>query len=157
MQSRKSIIYLIFAATVAYGFYFHFLSDRSGTSSGESESNRESLMALAGSRNDRPAALQSAAARDETEVPDWKRDPFRKTANVNPTVTRKSPSRNIIPDKPEVSAISGTGREAMVIADGRMLKIGEKTGPWRLINVGNQAALFDGPGGRTWIRLGGTK
>jgi hypothetical protein len=157
MQSRKSIIYLIFAATVAYGFYFHFLSDRSGTSSGENESNLLSPAAMTGNRTDRPVALQSAMVRDKIKVPDWKRDPFRKTARTNPTVTGKNPSKNIIPDKPRVSAVSGTGGEAMVIADGRMLKIGEKIGPWKLVDVGNQAALFDGPGGRTWIRLGGSR
>jgi hypothetical protein len=157
MELRKLIIYLVFAATVAYGVHFHFLANRDREISGQFEPGGQLSASPADVQGNLQARIGSGMDHTANQDLEWKRNPFRNDRRVEKKAVRSSTPRIEVPDKPTISAISRTGGQVMVVADGRVLRIGEKTGPWRLVDVRNDAALFDGPGGRTWIRLGGSK
>ncbi len=157
MELRKLLIYLIFAATVVYGVHFHFFANRDRESTAQFETGRESKDGSVEAQGGIHAELVATAAVGKGSGLEWKRDPFKNDGQKGNQAVRKITPEIRLPAKPKVSAISRTGGQVMVVANGRVIRIGEKTGPWRLVDVGDEAALFDGPGGLTWIRLGGSK
>lgn len=155
MERRKIIIYVIFLVTLGYGVYFHFLS-------GDSKTTRRHGTGPATAIN---AALVLPPLPDST---------FRNGENSNdtPLIVQNSRPRNpflkktrshasapiaakpVHYAKPIVTAISPGGTDTFVIANGRLLRIGETIGAWTLINAENGRALFSGPGGMIWVKVG---
>jgi hypothetical protein len=156
MEIRKITIYSIFVVTVAYGIYFHFLSDNSAhipapdispmptvdipidtTAIGESN----------GIIQDKTIESRPASTIGRSRNPFLKEDAKRidrAGGNKRPEYTR-----------PTVSAVSPGGADTFVIANGRLLRIGESIGVWKLMKAESGRALFAGPGGSIWVRIGG--
>ena len=59
--------------------------------------------------------------------------------------------------RPNITAISNDGPESLVIANNKVIRIGEFVGKWRLSRVESEKALFEGPDGAIWIYLGGER
>lgn len=68
---------MIFAVTVIYGIYFHFLSGPDSEAFVKIERDLGSPTNSLDSPGDRPAELQSKENSDEIATLEWKRDPFR--------------------------------------------------------------------------------
>jgi hypothetical protein len=156
MERRKIIIYAIFAVTLAYGIYFHFLS-------GDSKAEYQ------------PDVNPSAPARAAFVMPDTGGPLIRDDENpkdIRPVRNNDRPRNPFLREskgkassfhagkpvqyaKPTISAISPGGPETFVVANNRILKIGESTGVWTLVKAENGQALFSGPNGSIWIKIGG--
>jgi hypothetical protein len=156
MERRKIIIYAIFSVTVLYGIYFHFLSGDSKKSPGPAA--RPSMEV------DAAFALpmgEDLSGRDPGQVSDIRpgvigeghRNPFLKKNTGKESGERTG--RRIQYTRPNLSAISAGGPDTFVIANGRVLKIGDSIGAWKLLEAENGRALFAGPEGPVWIDIGG--
>jgi hypothetical protein len=156
MNRRQIIIYSIFAVVSVYGIYFHFLS---GEPTKQAEIKTPTANTAVGSAPD--SFEIPVPANDIVKVPDSSsaiqryptRNPF-KNRNAN-YIKKPAAGIPINSARPNITAISGNGAEALVIADNKVIKIGEKIGNWKLVRVESEKALFDGPGGSIWVYLGG--
>lgn len=150
MERRTVIVYCIFAAAVIYGAYFHLLS------AGE---NKGEVSGPATAATVRALPIQSPVPQgeDRDNEEEWIGDPFRDDHKYRKSATPISVRKIKQVRKPQLSAISVSEGGAMVVVDGRILAVGEKVGPWHLVKITRDAALFEGPGGSTWIRIGESK
>jgi len=156
MERRKAIIYSISIIVAAYGFHFHFLSGESVTKSNSSASTPVISKAKVTSTMEDELSAQIISSSMEVK-------PAEQTGKSrNPFKNNKADQRNnpisgtpIQYARPSVSAISSDGRSTFVIANNKIIKIGETVGVWRLIKVESEKALFDGPDGTIWVSLGG--
>lgn len=159
MQPRTMIIYTVFVVALIYGMYFHFFSgdgNKDGISR-DSSGIKAPDPVLAATVADIPAQSSARQGDDINYEDGWKGDPFR-----NDQKYKKSPKPKAAPKvrrvkKPQLSAISVSETGAMAVVDGRIVAVGEKIGSWRLIEVTDDAALFKGPEGSIWVRIGGSK
>ena len=159
MQRRKVIIYSIFAATLAYGAYFHFLLDdgnRSRVSRAPFQTD-DVGPAMAGANANSPTQSSARGMKDGKGAEEWIGDPFRNDHKYRKRSTPLSVKKTPVVQRPRVSAISISELGAMAVVDGRVVAIGERIGHWSLIEVTEDAALFEGPQGSVWIKLGGSK
>jgi hypothetical protein len=159
MQRRTVIIYSIFVVTVIYGAYFHFLSGDVNETGISPDSPR---IDIAGPPTTASAAVfpiqtsvERAEAEDDQET--WLRDPFRNNRGYRAPSRPQPPMQTQKLQRPKLSAVSISEAGAMAVVDGRVIAVGEKIGPWRLIEVTEDAALFEGPENSIWVRLGGSK
>ncbi len=155
MDRRKIIIYSIFIIVVAYGFYFHFLSGEPAKKIDTPARFYDTMQANISS------AEQILTERKVEETNEYQpnvrhtreRNPFEnKNINQGKKPTAGIPVRYA---RPNVSAISVGGSETFVIANNKIIKIGETVGVWRLIKVESEKALFNGPDSTIWVSLGG--
>lgn len=159
MQRRAVIIYSIFIVTVLYGAHFHLLSadgNKGGASFGSSETEVSGPVTIA-TVTDISTQSSARLGVGEDNEEKWGDDPFR-----NDHKYRKSPAVKPVKKirrvkKPQLSAISMSEGGAMAVVDGRIVAVGEKVGSWRLIEVTENAARFEGQEGSIWVRLGGSK
>ena len=155
METRKIIIYALFVLAVVYGFYFHFLNGRTA----QKESNASDV--------DRGKGTSSAVAAVPSQLPEqarptanrpddkWVKNPFKNDRNrVNITPAQAAVS---IPDMnlPHLSAISSVRGEKMAIVDDKIMRVGGRIESWRLERITDDSALFSGPDGFVWVKLGG--
>ena len=156
MERRKLIIYAIFVVTSAYGVYFHFLSDGGKKKTVNQPRPAEPVATTYIGATDESAAVPDLVKKAEIRQPTAdkrSRNPFLK---YNDTQAVNVPdSRPVMADRPALSAVSPGGSDAFVIANGRILKIGESAGVWKLLKAEDGKALFDGPGGSVWVKIGG--
>lgn len=158
MEIRKIAIYSLFGLVVIYGFYFHFFSGERAINRGKSHTP---VMESSASAN-RVAAAGSTVrapkiplASPEIIVKMWKKDPFfnNRDYKTNASVTRFDKPDNA--DEPRLSAISRANGIKMAVVNGRVLRIGDSVGVWRLDEIASKAARLKGPDGSIWIKLGG--
>lgn len=159
MQRRRVIIYSIFVATLAYGAYFHFLSDdgnRSRVSHAPSgtEVPGPAMAAAVTSPSVQSSAREGQGKNSEEK---WIGDPFRNDHKYRRPSAPISVEKNRVVQRPRLSAISVSELGSMAVVDGRVVAVGEKVGDWRLIEVTEDAALFKGSEGSIWVKLGGSK
>lgn len=156
MERRKIIIYAIFVVSLAYGIYFHFLSGDSKTESlpeVNPPAPARAALVIPDSgdsllrNNEEPKDIQPVQNND---LP---RNPFLKVPEKR--VSSPHSGRAVQYARPTISAISPGGPDSFVIANNRILKIGEFTGVWKLVQVENNRALFSGPNGSVWVKIGG--
>lgn len=159
MQGRKVIIYSIFVATLAYGAYFHFLSDdgNSGRVSHAPSGTEVPGPAMAAAVTSPSAQLSARKEKGRNSEEKWFGDPFRNDRKHRKPSTPISVEKTRVVQRPRLSAISVSELGSMAVVDGRVVAVGEKVGPWRLIEVTEDAALFKGPEGSIWVKLGGSK
>lgn len=158
MELRKIAIYSLFVLAVIYGFYFHFLGGERTISKAKSNTPvMESSVSVnrvvtAGNAHRKP---EIAPASPEIIVKKWKKDPFFNYRNykTNSSVNRLDKPDNA--NKPRLSAISRANGIKMAVVNGKVLRIGDRIGVWRLNEIANKAARFKGPDGSVWIKLGG--
>jgi len=160
MERRKIIIYAISAIVFVYGIYFHFFSGEGlfGAKKTPPPTQQSAVPEVVA-----PPVLAAAPAipsiskpANEVEFKDkWSRDPFRHDRQSAPMpLSTNTVAREEYPP-PRISAISNMGGERMAIVDGKLLQIGGMSGVWRLIQIVDDKALFAGPDGRVWVKLGG--
>lgn len=155
MERRKIIIYSIFFIVSAYGFYFHFLSGETKKEIGTPVQINATIQA--GISEVEPVLTGPSVGDTVNQKPALRnpgnRNPF-KNNNINQGIKISSgtPVRHT---RPNVSAISVDGSGTFVIANNKVIKIGEKIGVWRLVKAESERALFDGPDGSIWVKLGG--
>lgn len=158
MEIRKIAIYSLFGLVVIYGFYFHFFSGEGTINRGKSHTP---VMESSASANRTAAAgsmvrtTEIPPASPEIIVKKWKKDPFfnRRNYKTNSSVTRLDKPDNA--NKPRLSAISRANGTRMAVVNGRVLRIGDSVGVWRLDKIASKAARLKGPDGSIWIKLGG--
>ena len=151
MEIRKIAIYSLFILVAIYGFYFHFLG---GEGAVNGEKSNTPVMESSVSAN-RVIADGSTVRSPEIIVKEWKKDPFLNNRNykTNSSVTRYDEPDNT--NKPRLSAISSSIGIKMAVVDGKVLRVGENVGVWRLDEITDKAARLKGPDGSVWIKLGG--
>lgn len=155
MERRKIIIYTISVLVFAYGIYFHLFSGEGLF--GNQEQTRDVAHPIAASvKIAAPAVIPPQESSNLPKSNDsWVRNPFSNNGHgarrqsSAPILTR----REAIP--PRISAISNLGGEKMAIVDGKLLQVGEYSGEWRLVKIDDDRALFAGPDGNIWVKLGG--
>ncbi len=159
MERRTVIVYSIFAAAVIYGAYFHLLSGGGNKGEASLDSSRVEVSdpAMVATVTGLPIQTSAPQGKDWDNEEDWIGDPFRDDHKYRKSAAPRSVRKIRQVRKPQLSAISVSEGGAMAVVDGRIIAVGEKVGPWRLIEVTREAALFKGPGGSTWIRIGGSK
>lgn len=155
MERRKIIIYSIFFIVAAYGFYFHFLSGETKKEIGAPARSNATIQANVSGIEpilSEPLIGDTLQTQPTLRNP-GNRNPF-KNNNINQgiKISSRTPVRHA---RPNVSAISMDGSGTFVIANNRVIKIGEKIGVWRLVKAESERALFDGPDGSIWVKLGG--
>jgi hypothetical protein len=99
-----------------------------------------------------PSVVDTAAQEPTLRNP-GNRNPF-KNNNINQGI-KISSGTPVRYAKPMVSAISVDGSGTFVIANNKVIKIGEKIGVWKLVKAESERALFGGPDGSIWVKLGG--
>jgi len=154
MGYRTIAIYGVFVITVAYGIYFHFLSDNSvkivpvgsATAAGPLSIAPHARQDISSARNPSGSIYISDS---------WKKDPFR--IDRGERLDRVATNSNMVPlfEKPRLSAISKSGYTRAAVVNGKIMQIGESIGGWRLINITDDSALFESPVGPEWVKLGG--
>jgi hypothetical protein len=155
MGRRKVIINLIFLIVAVYGIYFHFLSGK------PSKNNDTPAQVNNGIQSDISAAGQILSEWKVEEAAEYQtalqhnreRNPFE-----NKNINRGYKPGAGIPvryARPNVSAISLNGSNSCVIANDKIIKIGETVGVWKLVKVESEKALFAGPDSTIWANLGG--
>ncbi len=159
MQRRTVIIYTMFVVALIYGTYFHFLSgdgNKDGISR-DSSGIKVPDPVMAATVPDLP--MQSSARQGDynNNEDEWSGDPFRNDQKYKRSPKPKAVKKVQRVKKPQLSAISVSEAGAMAVVDGRIVAVGEKIGSWRLIKVTDDAALFKGPEGSIWVRIGGSK
>ncbi|UCC78673.1 MAG: hypothetical protein JSW64_10365 [Candidatus Zixiibacteriota bacterium] len=155
MERRKIIIYSIFIIVAAYGFYFHFLS-------GETDKNTSAPLhtdaTIRANISEVETELAKPSIKDTTEQKATLRSPGNRNPfennNINQGV-KISSGKPVRYARPIISAISVDGSGTFVIANNKVIKIGEKIGVWKLVKAESERALFDGPDGSIWVNLGG--
>ncbi|MEE9553662.1 MAG: hypothetical protein V3W18_05140 [candidate division Zixibacteria bacterium] len=158
METRKIIILSLFAIVVIYGFYFHFLSGNGAfNNSNAGTPIVEAPEAVGRAANDLTLSKMSAISPGLSEVrtEEWKKDPFLNNRNykLNTSANRhEEPTAGL---KPRLSAISYSNGIWMAVVNGKVTRIGEIVGEWRLDEIAGKAARFRGPDGSIWIKLGG--
>ncbi len=159
MERRTVIVYSIFVMAVIYGAYFHFLSadgDKGRASLDSSKTDVSGPVTIATVANiPTQSAARQAVGEDNEEK--WGGDPFRNDRKYRKSPAPKSVKKIRKVKKPQLSAISMSEGGAMAVVDGRIVAVGEKVGSWRLIEVTENAARFEGQEGSIWVRLGGSK
>lgn len=159
MQPRSVIINTVFVVAVIYGTYFHFLSgdgNRDGISR-DSSGVKVPDPVMAASVVDLPVQSSARQGDDNNNEDGWIGDPFRNNQKYKRSSKPKSVKTVQRVKKPQLSAISVSEAGAMAVVDGRIVAVGETIGSWRLIEVTDDAALFKGPEGSIWVRIGGSK
>ncbi len=155
MERRKIIIYSIFIIVAAYGFYFHFISGE--TNKKTSAPVRTNATIQASIPEIEPVftdpSVVDTAVQEPTLRSPGNRNPF-KNNNINQGI-KISSGKPVRHARPIISAISVDGSGTFVIANNKVIKIGEKIGVWKLIKAESERALFDGPDGSIWVKLGG--
>ncbi|UCE66602.1 MAG: hypothetical protein JSU85_00885 [Candidatus Zixiibacteriota bacterium] len=155
MERRKIIIYSIFLIVAAYGFYFHFLAGEPSKEVNTPAPINDTMQASI-SGDEEIIADRTTEKSNEYQLTlryNRQRNPFE-----NKNVYRGKKPAGGIPvryAKPNVSAISMGGSGTFVIANNKIIKIGETVGVWRLVKVESEKALFDGPDSTIWASLGG--
>lgn len=159
MERRTVIVYSIFVMAVIYGAYFHFLSGDGNTGEASLDSSRIEVSAPATVAKVTDLPIQSSAGQkeDRNKEEEWNGDPFRDDHKYRKSTPLKPVKKTRQVRKPQLSGISVSEAGAMAVVDGRIVAVGEKIGPWHLIEVTKDAALFKGPGGSIWVRIGGSK
>lgn len=159
MQSRTVITYTVFVVAVIYGTYFHFLSgdgNKDGISR-DSSAIKVPDPVMAAAVADLPMQSSARQEDDNNNEDEWIGDPFRNDQKHKRSSKPKAVKKVQRVKKPQLSAISVSEAGAMAVVDGRIVAVGEKIGSWRLIEVTDDAALFKGPEGSIWVRIGGSK
>jgi|GEM_PF-2346291 len=156
MERRKIIVYSIFVIVAAYGFHFHFLSGKSTVKQNSPGSAPVMSKAKIASISEAEMPDQEISRLNDIQLAEQtikSRNPFKN----NKSGRRISPvsAKPVRHTRPKVSAISADGSEAFVIANNKIIKIGEKIGVWTLVRAESERALFDGPDGTVWVNLGG--
>lgn len=157
MQRRKVIVYSIFAVTLIYGGYFHFFSgDGYGHRTPDAQSGIDTPGAamVAASANS-PSQLSSRGREKGNSAEEWRGDPFRNDHKYRRPSAPIPMKQNRALQPPRLSAISVSEHGSMAVVDGRVVAVGQKIGDWRLIEVTEDAALFESPEGPVWVKLGG--
>lgn len=159
MERRTVIVYSIFVVAVIYGAYFHFLSGDGNMEDASLDSSRIEVSGPATVAIVADLQIQSSAGQkeDRNDEEKWNGDPFRDDHKYRKSAPPKSVKKTRQVRKPQLSGISVSEAGAMAVVDGRIVAVGEKIGPWHLIEVTKDAALFKGPGGSIWVRIGGSK
>jgi hypothetical protein len=156
MERRKIIVYIIFVIVAAYGFHFHFLSGKSAVKQNSPASAPVISKAKIASIPEAELPDQEISLSNEIQPARQtlrSRNPFKnKKSGQRITPVFREPVRH---SKPDVSAISADGSETFVIANNKIIKIGERIGVWTLVRAEPERALFDGPDGTVWVNLGG--
>jgi hypothetical protein len=157
MERRKVVIYSIFIVTLIYGGYFHFFSDKGygdRTPDTLSRIGVPGAAMVAASAN--PTNHPSSGAREERNgAEEWGIDPFRNDLKYRRPSAPATIKENRILRQPRLSAVSVSKHGSMAVVDGRVVAVGQKIGDWRLMEVTENAALFEGPEGPVWVKLGG--
>ncbi len=158
MELRQKIIYVVFALTVVYGIYYHFLSGE-GIMKDQPASRPAEVPEAALTSEPLPAVSLQQVDRAGSNVPArelrWDKDPFRNNKTRKSVKMISVPESKIRAKPPKLSAISDSNGNKMAIVNGNIMQIGDKIGVWRLVELTASAALFDGPDGPVWIQLGG--
>jgi hypothetical protein len=154
MELRKKIVYGIFAVSVVYGFYFHVIrEDGINTDSAEDMLSSNSPIAAANLSGPGTALAAEEPARLDDSPEEWSRNPFRYQRHANgPKKKNVAEPRKLT--LPRLTAISRSSGKSMAAVNGQIIEVGNKIGPWRLIQITRDAALFEGPHGRIWVKLG---
>lgn len=156
MNRRKIIVYSIFVVVATYGFYFHFLSGETKKRTPTPVPSGDTIQAgaIAGPDLNEPVRAVSDSSANQPVLRRYKsRNPFEaRNAHHEDSPTASTPVHY---SRPDISAISRDGSESLVIANNKVIRIGERIGDWKLMKVESDKALFDGPEGAVWIYLGG--
>ncbi len=158
MKVRQTIIYSLFFVSVAYGFYFHVLSDQGGKRYNPGHTDGTIINSFAPT-DITPvyAAVTKASSANNPPAKNrkWGRNPFRNKSKDSeaPSIT---PSAAIVKFRePRLTIVSVAENDTLIMANGRIMAVGDMLGEWKLIKIARTNALFAGPGGSYWAKLGG--
>jgi hypothetical protein len=155
METRTKIIYGVFAASVIYGFYFHVIrnDDDDRVSSPSPPPSAERVVMAKSQVLETPTPEWKTGRAGDSNI-DWERDPFKNKRHQRRQANNHIEKRRKL-TPPRLTAVSKGSGNNMAVVDGQIVEVGGRIGPWRLIRIADNAALFDGPDGQVWVKLGG--
>jgi len=130
-KHRKLIIYLVFAISVIYGVYFHFLGDNEPKPENQTKNARTEKQV----KNQAGGAVLASADNSFILPAGWGRNPFRLLTETASTIHSNEPI-NKTGRIPRLTAISYyEGESCFTIIDNRVLQPGEEVSDWRVLSV----------------------
>ncbi|MCP4584285.1 MAG: hypothetical protein GY839_21950 [candidate division Zixibacteria bacterium] len=156
-NKRKILVYIVFACSVIYGGWFHFLGDDESKKPARSAVNRtadESVInEIVGQKTPREAGLTPVSIQTLSVPSGWGRNPFRDHRPSRTGATRSSEPKTT--GKPHLTGISyHKDRASFAIINNKVIQANEKIDGWHVVSIYRDYVLIKKSGAIEKLTMG---